>query len=121
MQRLASAARPARAAATTLLVIVAVTGCTQLGPGLIEAGRNEYNAAVVQTEDEQSLLNLVRLRYADNPYWLSVGSVTTQFSFSQGASAEIARDTEFLRYGPRVGADVRYSETPTITYTPVSG
>lgn len=97
-----------------------MTGCTQYGPNLVKAGRNEYNIAVRQTTDEQALLNLVRLRYSDNPLWLSVGSVTTQFNVSQGSNAAFEQ-TEFLNYGWRIGADVKYSETPTITYTPVSG
>lgn len=112
----------ARVLATGLLAIaVALSGCTQLGPELVKAGRNDYNVAVAQTNDEQLVLNLVRLRYADNPMWLSVGSVTTQFSFARGASADLLRDADVLQYGWRIGADVRYSETPTISYTPVSG
>ena len=42
-------------------------GCTQLGPNLVKAGHNEYNKAVAQTDDEQTLLNVIRFRYADNP------------------------------------------------------
>ena len=42
-------------------------GCTQLGPGLMKAGRNDYDVAVQPTDDEQVLLNIVRMRYADNP------------------------------------------------------
>jgi hypothetical protein len=104
----------------TMICCMLTAACSQYGPGLVREGRNDYNIAVRQTSDEQVLLNLVRLRYADNPFWLEVGSVTTQFSVSRGSNTQL--DTsEFLDYGWRIGADVRYSETPTISYTPVSG
>ena len=86
-----------------LAFAVLLDGCAQLGPSLVKAGRNEYNAAVAQTDDEQIVLNLVRLRYADNPMWLDVSSVTTQFNFAQGANAEVERSDEFSRYGWRIG------------------
>ena len=104
-----------------LAFAVLLDGCAQLGPSLVKAGRNEYNAAVAQTDDEQIVLNLVRLRYADNTMWLDVNSVTTQFNFAQGANAEVQRSDEFSRYGWRIGGDMRYSETPTISYSPVTG
>ena len=94
---------------------VMLSGCTQLGPSLVKAGRNDYNVAVAQSNDEQTVLNLVRFRYADNPLYLEVGSVTTQFSFQQGADADLTRNEELQRYRWRIGADVRYSETPTIS------
>lgn len=111
-----------RALALGLLASAALLGgCTQFGPDLVKAGRNEYNVAIAQTDDEQMVLNLVRLRYADNPMWLDVGSVTTQFNVTQGASTGVFLDPDPNRYGWRASADVRYSETPTISYTPVTG
>lgn len=97
-----------------------LNACTQFGPTLVKAGRNDYNVAVSQTASEQTLLNLVRLRYSDNPLWLNVGSVTTQFNIGSGASAG-ADGTDGGNYGWNLGGAVTYSETPTITYTPVRG
>ncbi len=104
-----------------LAFAVLLSGCTQFGPSLVKVGRNDYNVAIAQTDDEQTVLNLVRIRYADNPLYLEVGSVTTQFNFQQGADADLTRSGEVQRYSWRIGADVRYSETPTISYTPVTG
>lgn len=104
----------------TMICCTLTAACSQYGPVLVREGRNDYNIAVRQTSDEQVLLNLVRLRYADNPFWLEVGSVTTQFNVSRGPNTQLDI-SEFLDYGWRIGADVRYSETPTISYTPVSG
>lgn len=104
----------------SMSALAVLAGCTQYGPGLVKAGRNDYNIAVGQSSDEQTLLNLVRLRYSDNPLWLQVGSVTTQFNVSQGGNAGFEWP-ESGDYTSSIGAAVTYSETPTITYTPVTG
>ncbi len=114
--------RSSRSLTAIVLVCVLCTlsACTQFGPGLVKSGRNDYNVAVSQTSDEQTLLNLVRLRYSDNPLWLQVGSITTQFNVAQGGTAGIELP-EGGDYTSTLGAVVTYSETPTVTYTPVTG
>lgn len=79
--------RSANIRASLVLLIMAVftlSSCAQLGPGLVQAGRNDYNKVLAQTDDEETLLNLVRMRYADNPVILQVSSVSTSFSWNQG-------------------------------------
>jgi hypothetical protein len=107
-----------------LLVAASITlsGCAQYGPELMKAGRNDYNKVLAQTEDEETLLNLVRLRYADKPAFMTVNSVSTSFTWSQGVQAEGFRfepDSTDSRVGVRGNLD--YSERPTITYTPLGG
>ena len=111
--------RPASLVIAAALVLT-LNACTQYGPSLVKAGRNDYNIAVSQTTNEQTLLNLVRLRYSDNPLWLTVGSVTTQFNIGAASSAG-ADGAEGGNYSWQLGGAVTYSETPTITYTPVRG
>ena len=68
-----------------------LSGCAQLGPDLVKAGRNDYNKVLAQTDDEETLINLVRMRYADNPAMLNVSSVSTSFTWNQGVNAEAFR------------------------------
>ena len=91
-------------------------GCT-LGPKQIEKGRRRYNDAIQQTDKEQLLLNLVRLKYRDSPLFLEVGSVSTQHSFSGTAEA----DLNLLPGADLIGFDSELSRTerPTVTYTPL--
>ena len=102
-----------------LLAAISVTGCvTRLGPRTVSPVRFDYNQAIAESNDEQMLLNLVRLRYRDTPQFLSVSSVLSQYSLEGSASAGVD--------GPRdrawdVGAGVSYGERPTITYTPLQG
>ena len=107
-----------------LLLTLAATasGCTQLGPGLMKVGRNDYNKVLAQTDDEETLLNLVRLRYADRLAFLQVNSVSTSFAWNQGAQAEAFKfgsSSSDSRAGVRGILD--YTERPTITYTPLGG
>jgi len=55
----------------------AVSGC--VGPKAIRHTRIRYNEVVRDTNDEQLLLNIVRLRYADSPVFIDLPSITSQF------------------------------------------
>ena len=48
-----------------------IAGCS-FGPRALENTRLRYNEAVKTTTEEQLLLNIVRLRYTDNPSSLAV-------------------------------------------------
>lgn len=98
-----------------------LAGCTNLGPRAVQAGRADYNAVLHDTTDEQLLTNLVRLRYRDRPYFLEVSAVTTQYSFSPQLAATGALGSTDIEQDVLLEAGVSYSETPTITYTPLQG
>lgn len=104
---------------TLLCILVTLTGCSSLGPGAIQGSRSDYNMALRKTDDEQMLLNLVRLRYRDRPLFLEVSALNTQFSFSAGADAR----TELGQVDDLVGlgGNVVIEESPTVTYTPLQG
>lgn len=69
------------------LAVLATTGCTVLGPRLLQGERVNYNLALQYTTDEQMLLNLVRLKYRDPPMFLDVSGIATQFAVSASAQA----------------------------------
>ena len=56
---------------------VAITGCEILGPRALRAGRTDYNEAIRATEIEELLLNIVRLRFSDEPYFLQIASISS--------------------------------------------
>lgn len=107
---------------TALLCSVSVLcGCMNLGPRAVQAGRADYNTVLRDTADEQLLVNLVRLRYRDRPYFLEVSAVTTQFSFSPQVSASGGIGARDPAQDAELGAGVGYSEVPTISYAPLQG
>ena len=66
-----------------LSIISLLFGCSQLGPDFMETGRNEYNKVLANTNDEETLLNLVRRRYADSIAVLEVNSVSTSLEWKK--------------------------------------
>lgn len=99
------------------LVLLAASGCQLAGPRTIEMGRVRYNDAIQRTGNEQLLLNLVRLRYSDTPFFLQVASISTAFEFKTGGSAGIGVSPGTYLFG----SNVELAEQPTITYTPLDG
>ncbi len=103
-----------------LLLALGLTACAQFGPRTIEASRTDYNVAMSQTENEQMLLNLVRLRYGDRPYFLEVSALNTQFLIAPSAGISSSFDLDgTTNYG--IDGKFAFEEKPTVTYTPLQG
>jgi hypothetical protein len=64
---------PRRFAAAVLTSLVAA--CTGIGPGTVPHDRIDYASAIGNSWKEQTLLNIVKLRYADMPIFLEVAQV----------------------------------------------
>lgn len=95
-------------------------GCLRIGPRSILIGRTNYNLAIQETNSQQLLLNVVRLRYRESPYFLGVASVSQSLEGAVGTGAsgsfpQGARDT----FGLSLSSS--YVEKPSITYTPLQG
>lgn len=90
----------------TLLV-----GCSTIGADRLRAGRSEYNTAIKDTDVNQLLLNIVRLRYSDKPYFLDIASVSA--TSEVGGTLGIKDDKSI--------AQISMFERPNIVYVPVDG
>lgn len=100
-----------------------VSGCaTRIGPKTIPAARFEYNERIARSQNDQLLLNLVRLRYRDTPVFLDVGTVIAQYRLNAQLGV-LPRVNIDAAGQAELGADIgaSYSEQPTITYEPISG
>lgn len=100
-----------------------LAGCAaRMGPSTIPKARFNYNDKIAHSQNDQLLLNLVRLRYRDTPVFLDVGTVIAQYTLDAraGAAGRLNPDG-----GARseLGLDIggSYSEQPTITYEPLKG
>ena len=104
----------------TLLPLLAAS-CRSVGSPQIYEDRIDYNEAIVRTRSEELLLNTVRLRYRDTPFFLQVGSVSTQFEWS----GSLGLSSDYGRSGGFTGADgalgMRIASRPTVTYQPLQG
>src|SRR5437764_10299258 len=102
-----------------------VRGC--IGPKALRYTRMRYNEVVRDTNDEQLLINIVRLRYADSPVFIDLPNITSQFEMagrgnylggygnqtpgraSLGFGELSLRDTPTLSYHPREGREIAKS------------
>lgn len=112
-----------RARARSLFAVAAFAGALpgcHIGPRTLPVSSAHYSDAVRVAQSEQTLVNLVRLRYRDHPVFMEVSSISTQFEL--GASASISGD--LVESGPDalgIGAGVDYAERPTITFGIMGG
>jgi len=100
--------------------MLVISGCGGLGPKVIKGERQDYNIAIQRSNNQQLLLNLVRLKYRDTPFFLEVSSIASQFSLRGNASAS----ADLPENNPNVfglGAGIAVEERPTVTYAPLQG
>ena len=124
----ATAGRRVRAGIAIGLFALALAGCSAFGPGTVERDRIDYSSALSESFKEQTLLNIVRLRYADTPAFMDVSSVISSYSYGAQASASAlfnmgapANPTIFPGAVGSVSGLAQYLERPTISYTPLTG
>lgn len=56
-----------------ILVPLQLCGCASIGPPTIPRDRMNYSTVMGESRKEQTLLNIVRLRYVDAPvFWTSL-------------------------------------------------
>jgi hypothetical protein len=103
-----------------LVLLAAPSGCALRGPALTPTSHLAYNEAVQQSEQRELLLNLVRLRYLEAPEFLAISSISSQMQFDARASlgGTFGDDQTLATRLITPGAEVGYSESPTVTFAP---
>jgi len=99
-------------------------GCTSLGPRTVEPDRIDYNNAVAESWKQQVLLNIVRLRYSDAPVFIEVAQIIGGYTMEKsGRLGWGINEQTSLRWTNsfNVGGDMKFTDRPTITYTPLTG
>lgn len=106
-------------------LLLACAGCASIGPPTVPRDRLDYIAAMADSWKEQTLLNVVRMRYGDAPSFVDVSSVISAYTFqgqiSAGGQVSSDRTTTIPSALANLGGAATYSDRPTITYTPLSG
>lgn len=104
-----------------LPVFFFLLGCSAFGPRRVPQDRFKYNEALAESTRNQMLLNLVRIRYLEEPVFLSVSSILTQYVYNMGAGVGTEIDLGAGADTASAEANLRYEERPTITYIPIEG
>ena len=100
-----------------------LAGCTSLGPATIRRDRVDFAEAIVDASKRETLLNIVKLRFADTPSLVSVSQLVAGYSVTGTVSlGSQFRDRTFdFADAVNLGVSGSFSENPTVTYTPVAG
>jgi hypothetical protein len=99
------------------------TGCAHLGPQTVSVDRFDYGTAIAESWKQQTLLNIVKLRYMDLPVFMDVASVVSGYSMQTGVSINGTLTSDRAAAGnfASIGGQAIYIDRPTITYVPTTG
>ena len=96
-------------------LVTFLASCQIAGPKSLEAGRPQYNIGISATDHRELLLNIVRLKYNELPYFLEITSISSSLIVTASASlGSIPKNVTG-------GGSVSYSERPNIIYKPLGG
>jgi hypothetical protein len=103
-------------------------GCQHFGPSTIIKDRVAYDNAVAASWKEQTLLNIVKLRYFDTPFFVDVAQIVSGYTLGEQVTPTLGfAPSPFVggSFGDRLLASLGLQETyldrPTISYQPQTG
>jgi hypothetical protein len=100
------------------------SACASVGPATIGRDRLDYDHSVAESWKRQLLLNLVKLRYGDAPLFLDIASITNSYGIETqltGAVGWADVVSSGISNSQSLAAGARYTDKPTITYSPLTG
>src|SRR5574340_1408191 len=106
---------------TGALALLVLAGCASVSPQRVETDRMDYGQVIADSWKRQTLLNVVRLRYADAPVFLDVSSIINSYTVGGNANAQATLPSRTNPDVLQLGATGNWSNTPTVTYQPVIG
>ena len=112
---------------TTLLAALigamVLIGCTHIGPKTVVVDRFDYSTAIAESWKEQTLLNIVKLRYMDLPVFVDVASIVSGYSLQTGVNVggTVSSENAYQGNFAAIGGQAVYTDRPTITYVPMTG
>jgi hypothetical protein len=99
-------------------------GCFHLGPDRLEQDEIGYSQALGDAQNQQTLLNVVRLRYADTPSFLQTTQIISSYQLQQSITGGLesfpGAATNAGNY-LTAGASAQYQQSPTFTLQPIIG
>ena len=90
-----------------------LTGCTHLGPKTVAVDRFDYSTAIADSWKQQTLLNIVKLRYMDLPVFVDVASIVSGYSMQTGVSVNGTLSSEKAIQGNYASRRADRPSTPT--------
>lgn len=109
---------------SVLAAAVVLAGCS--GPGALRSGYIDYSNAQAQVGNQQTLLNLARIRNGHPPYFLQMGNITASYSFTRGTNGSMSNTLNAMPGVPEMftralGLSGSSTEAPMFNFAPLSG
>lgn len=116
-------------------ILISLAGCTSFGTIVLPKNRQGFGGAMIVSEEQQLLLNLVRMQFEDRPVFVNVDSITTSnslsanasgnYSYSSSPSRSVVEDFVSRSFGLSrsygFSPNLSYSDSPTVSYSPLQG
>ncbi len=106
---------------------LSLAACSSIGPATVVHDRADYGTSIGNSWKEQTLLNIVKLRYADMPMFLEVAQVIAGYQLQgtlgatfTGSNFNAASIGPFTALGTGAAA-ATYTDRPTVVYSPLTG
>lgn len=108
---------------------LALGACSSIGPESVLRDRSDYSAAIGDSWKQQTLLNIVRLRYGDYPMFMEIAQVIAGYQLQTTAAAGIgvanyinaAAGVSPAAVGGTAAVGATFIDRPTIIYAPLTG
>jgi hypothetical protein len=107
------------------LAVLCPLGCKHLGPFTIIEDRVPYDEALACSWKEQTLLNIVKLRYFDTPFFVDVAQIVSGYSLGEQVTPTVGVNQSFFphaSFGDRLVGSLAFQEAyidrPTVSYAP---
>jgi hypothetical protein len=106
---------------------LSLAACASIGPGSVSRDRIDYSTSIGDSWKEQTLLNIVKLRYVDIPIFLEVAQVIAGYQVQSALMGSFtAGNFNSSIIGPFTAAGTAnaagtYIDRPTVIYQPLTG
>ena len=110
------------------LIVSASGACSSIGPPTVTRDRSDYGAAIGNSWKQQTLLNIVKLRYGDFPVFMEIAQVIAGYQLQTTVGAGVSAQNYITSSvgGPvavagSAAAAATYIDRPTVIYAPLTG
>jgi hypothetical protein len=114
---------PRRSVLALCLMLPGLLSCSSIGPATVGRDQLDYAAALANAAKRETLLNIVKIRYADVLSLITVNQLVAGYTLEGrvNLSSDFFRESFVLSDDLAFGVGGTFSDRPTVTYAPIKG